>query len=503
MHYFSTRDCSSLHSNSHCSLKYKTFSQIVLEGLAPDGGLYIPQSIPQLDSVALAQWSTKSYVELTVELLRLYAPELEQQTACSYNQLAQASSQNFQCKEVTPLKQLKAQSSYPIYIAELFHGPTYAFKDIALQFLGQIFQRLLQQQGRTIHILGATSGDTGGAAIYSVHGMENIQLTIIHPHQAVSEIQRKQMCSVLDNNICNIAIQGNFDQCQSLVKEIMQRSKQQSQGGQEKGQAGTIPHLGAINSINWGRILAQMSYYFALYFRMVGTRNEMRLAQPIRFIVPSGNFGNVLAGYFAKQMGLPIQLVIATNRNNILHQCIAHNQYQPAEHVQPSHAPAMDIVQPSNFERYLWYLFSGDTAQLHNFMIGAKQGNLQQLSPQQYSQICQDFSSAYASDSDLLQAILDCYTNYHYVLDPHTACAYHACRQLEQNMPSVLLATAHPAKFPEVYQALEQKYPNNANAQFHFPVPNGLQFGNAEERYQVLECNTEALLAYLEQNIWH
>ena len=480
MLYFSTRDASQ---------NRRSFCEIVLEGLAPDGGLYIPESIPKLTIQCLKRWSFYTYPELAAELLRLYAPELEQEAACSFQQLASESSRNFRNPEVTPLLRL---GESPVYVGELFHGPTYAFKDLALQFLGPVFERLLQSQGRKLYLLGATSGDTGGAAIYGMRGLSNIQLTILHPYNAISIVQRKQMCSVLEDNICNIAIQGNFDQCQNIVKEIMTRSKSDT----------GIPKLGAINSINWGRILAQMTYYFALYFRTVAVHPGMQIGKQIRFVVPTGNFGNALAGYFARIMGLPIELVLATNQNDILHQCIRYKRYQPKKSIEPSLAPAMDIVQPSNWERYLWYLLGGNTQRLVRFLqdfsptreVHKKENRTPQFNLELSQQLNQDFSSCNANDRQILQAIVQCYSNYGYTLDPHTACAYYAVLQLKTNIPSVCLGTAHPAKFPEVYQLLPSPIP--------LETPAGLQFENIEEHYCVLDCDSEIVREYLQHNIW-
>ena len=484
MLYFSTRDK---------ARNGKPFSEIVLEGLAADGGLYIPAQIPTLDMETLRAWSHETYEGMAVQLLQLYAPELEQEINCSLKQLVRDSTQDFDSPQITPLKQL---GDSPIYIGELFHSPTYAFKDIALQFLGQVFERLLRRQGRKLALLGATSGDTGGAAIYGVRGMNNIQLTVLHPHNAISEVQRKQMCTILDENIHNIAIKGSFDQCQNMVKEIMERGKRDD----------GIPRLGAINSINWGRILAQMNYYFNLYFGTVASRPSLQVGDAVRFVVPTGNFGNVLAGYFARRMGLPIKLLIASNHNDILHQCITHNFYKAEGPPRPSLAPAMDIVQPSNFERYLWYLFDGDGDGdgdlAANFVKRARAGKPQELSAPQLRQLRGDFESCSASDADILQAIARCHNQYGYVLDPHAACAYHACRQLSaetfSQMPNVCLATAHPAKFPAAYRSM-----NGApQAPPIYNVPPGLNFSGKEERFVVLKADTEALLQHLRRQVW-
>ena len=470
MFYCSTRDPHK---------REKTFSEIVLEGLAPDRGLYIPKHIPRLESTTLERWKTKNYRELLVELLRLYAPELEDNTGCRFSELVEPGYSAFREPEVTALRRLGRSS---VYIGELFHGPSYAFKDIALQLLGQILERLLRKQNRKLALLGATSGDTGAAAIYGVRGMSRIQLAVLHPHKRISEVQRKQMCSVLDANICNIALEGDFDACQSIVKTLLEQSKRDP----------NMPELGAINSINWGRILAQMSYYFALYFRA-----EQGQAK-VRFVVPTGNFGNVLAGYFAKQMGLPIELVLATNHNDILHRCIAQGQYQ-SDGMRPSLAPAMDIVRPSNFERYLYYLFDEQTDELCRFIqAGANQTETPWNEAHQ-ERLQRDFASHSSSDVEILQAIRDCYQKYSYLLDPHTACAYGAAwaqmaKLRPQNASYICLATAHPAKFPTVYRSMLEREA--------LETPPGLRFADAPERCRVLEADSEVVLRYLRRHFW-
>ncbi len=484
MLYFSTRDP---------SRQLRSFSEIVLEGLAPDGGLYIPQGIPPLGE--LSSWSCKSHVEAATALLRLYAPELEAQIGCSFKQLSAESVRRFRSPEVTPLRHLGCLGQSPLYIGELFCGPTYSFKDVALQFLGQVFERLLHKQGRRLTLLGATSGDTGGAAIHGVRGMRNIRLCILHPHNAISAVQRRQMCCVLNDNICNIAVRGNFDQCQSMVKELMECSK--------RGVG--IPQLGAINSINWGRILAQITYYFVLYFRCL-EQSGLPLGSELRFVVPTGNFGNALAGYFARRMGLPIRLLLATNQNDILHQCLATGLYRSKGRFTPSFAPAMDIVQPSNFERYLWYLLDGRSEAVCEFLRRAQnaqaEGKELSLPFAAHRQLCRDFHSCCATDAEILRAILDCHQNYGYVLDPHTACAYHACLSPgEQQLPTICLATAHPAKFPEVYDACRNLAAATGRTSAPEPgCPEGLDFSGLEERSQVIDADSKALLQYLRQN---
>ena len=464
MLYVSTRD-------QH--RRERTFSEIVLEGLAPDRGLYIPKDIPKVE----LRWENRSYHQIMMELLRLYAPELEDETGCHLKDLVEQASSAFSKPEVVALRRLGQSTTY---IGELFHGPSYAFKDVALQLLPRILERLLRKQKRKLALLAATSGDTGAAAIYGVRGMKRIHLTVLHPHNRISEVQRRQMCNVLDPNICNIAIEGDFDECQSIVKTLLEQSRHQHD----------MPQLGAVNSINWCRILAQMSYYFALYFRLI---KEHGRAAKVRFAVPTGNFGNALAGYFAREMGLPIELLVATNHNDMLHRYLAQGRCQGAS-MRPSLAPAMDIVRPSNLERYLYYLPS--TAQADAPAQTAQAGA---PAPQQRTR--SDFASYSSSNAEILQAILDCYEQYGYLLDPHTACAYTGCKQSPpaqgnegETAFDICLATAHPAKFPEVYRLLP------AVEEAASRVPLGLQLPDA--RCCVLEADSATVLRHLCETAW-
>ena len=471
MLYVSTRD-------QH--RRERTFSEIVLEGLAPDRGLYIPKDIPKVE----LRWENRSYHQIMMELLRLYAPELEDETGCHLKELVEQASSAFSKPEVVALRRLGQSTTY---IGELFHGPSYAFKDVALQLLPRILERLLRKQKRKLALLAATSGDTGAAAIYGVRGMKRIHLTVLHPHNRISEVQRRQMCNVLDPNICNIAIEGDFDECQSIVKTLLEQSRHQHD----------MPQLGAVNSINWCRILAQMSYYFALYFRL--TKEHGRTAK-VRFAVPTGNFGNALAGYFAREMGLPIELLVATNHNDMLHRYLAQGHCEEPS-MRPSLAPAMDIVRPSNLERYLYYL--PGTAQADAPPQTTQLANRSTATPPDAHQerTRSDFASYSSSNAEILQGILDCYEQYGYLLDPHTACAYTGCKQNPQRQNNeeetafdICLATAHPAKFPEVYRLLP------ALEEAAGRVPPGLQLPDAHCR--VLEADSATVLRHLCETAW-
>ena len=319
----------------------------MLAGLAPDGGLYIPVSIPPLPENWESEWKDYSFQQLAFAILSLYISP-EEIPATDLKALIEKSYSTFRNETITPLHTHSPQ----LHILELFHGPTYAFKDVALQFLGNLFEYFLSRRNarlppdaepETITILGATSGDTGSAAIYGLRSKPNITIFILHPRGRVSDIQEAQMTTVLDGNVNNLAVHGMFDDCQDIVKELFNDAEFR-----------TKYKLGAVNSINWARILAQIVYYFSAYFqaRRAGVSGELQ------FVVPTGNFGDVLAGWYAKKMGLPMnKLGIATNANDILARFWKKDEFfKGDEGVLETHSPAMDIVVSSNFERLLWYL---------------------------------------------------------------------------------------------------------------------------------------------------
>ncbi|KAJ1797648.1 threonine synthase, partial [Coemansia sp. RSA 2599] len=325
------------------------FESVVLEGLASDGGLYIPEQLPALPSDWQTRWAKLPFAKLAAEIITLFvgtdltASEVEQLTAKSYA--------TFDTPEVTPLVDLDPASN--THVLELFHGPTFAFKDVALQFLGNLFEFFLERKNARegqvdkykITVVGATSGDTGSAAIYGLRGKKNVSVFILHPKGRVSPIQEAQMTTVLDANVHNVSIEGTFDDCQDIVKQLFGRADFKRDHS-----------LGAINSINWARILAQITYYFYAYFTLV--REKGADAVPV-FVVPSGNFGDILAGYYAKSLGLPVgRLAIATNANDILDRFLHSGVYEKnaEQGVLATPSPAMDILVSSNFERFLWYL---------------------------------------------------------------------------------------------------------------------------------------------------
>ncbi len=405
-----------------------TFSQAVMMGLATDGGLLLPESIPQVSEDQLRRWATLPFAELAVEVIALFADHEDLPTD-TLRTICQRSFSCFAHPDVTPLVAVGGRR-----ILELFHGPTLAFKDVALQFLGNVFEYILARDGGRLNILGATSGDTGSAAIHGVRGRQGIHIFILHPYQRVSPIQERQMTSVLDDNVHNIAIRGSFDDGQRIVKDLFNDLpfRQSYQ-------------LGAINSINWARILAQAVYYFFAWGRVSAGDAACR----VTFAVPTGNFGDIFAGYLALRMGLPIErLLLATNRNDILTRFFRTGSYGSAE-VWPTVSPSMDIQRASNFERYLYYLLDEDPKQVTAAMRGLDQSGCIAVSAEKQRQAAEIFTAVAVSEEETLQQIGSFYRDNGYLLDPHTAVGVRAAADYPE---AICLATAHPAKFGAAVQ---------------------------------------------------
>ena len=394
------------------------FSDTVLAGLARDGGLLIPQTILPPDD-RFHQWPTMSYRELAYELVVRYADLGQVEVA----KLVHDAYDKFRHPEV-----VACVPAGPVHILELFHGPTLAFKDIALQFLGGLFSLLLGKSGGHMNILAATSGDTGSAAIAGVRGRERIQIFVMHPRGRVSEVQERQMTSVLDANVHNLAIEGSFDDCQRILKELFADLPFKDRHA-----------LGAVNSVNWARVLVQMVYYFHAAFRHCQATG----ARQVQFAVPTGNFGDVLAGYYAARMGAPIKrLILATNENDILARFFTTGEYSLGK-VVPTLSPSMDIQVASNFERYLFDRVGGDAARLRALMAQfAGEGRLRVEGHD-------PLFVAGVGDTAATRATIKKYYEQHgYLLDPHTAVGVHVAEQfLDPEAPTICLATAHPAKF--------------------------------------------------------
>jgi threonine synthase len=427
------------------------FIDAILMGLADDGGLLVPRTIPQVSADTLQKWQKLSYSELALEIFSLYVNneiprnELKQLVDDSYS--------TFRDEAVTPVKRLNDDT----YVLELFHGPTFAFKDIALQFLGNLYAYVSRKTNSIIHILGATSGDTGASAIEGVRGKEGIRICILHPHQKVSKVQELQMTTVDDANVLNLSVEGTFDDCQRIIKELFADVEFKHHY-----------HLRAINSINIARILAQTVYYFYAYFQLA--KNNQ--AEKVNFSVPTGNFGDIFAGYLAQKMGLPIhKLILATNENNILERFVQEGLYQPGA-FRGTHSPSMDIQVASNFERYLFYLYGEDAQAVTAIMDQFKAEGRIVIPADKLKAVQADFAAYGVQNEECLDTISTYYEKYAYLLDPHTACGVAASDKITVNGEvTVALSTAHPAKFDESIRLrnIEQTYPQQIQALFDKP----------------------------------
>jgi len=396
------------------------FCDATMMGLAPDGGLLLPVAIPDVRG-CLDEWRTLPYPELAIHVMsRFVGDDIPVDVL---RELVTRSYATFAHPDVVPVRDVG-----PVHILELFHGPTLAFKDVALQFLGNLFEYILGQTGETLTIVGATSGDTGSAAICGVRGKPNIEIFIMHPHGRVSPIQERQMTTVLDDNVHNIAIEGTFDDGQRVLKEIFGDLDFKAQY-----------RLGAVNSVNWTRVLAQVVYYFYGTFRV----QERTGASRVQVCVPTGNFGDIFAGYIALRMGAPIsRLVLATNSNDILARFFNTGRYEQAT-VCPTLSPSMDIQIASNFERYLYYRTSCDPARVRQLMTEFRESGGMAVGGEEH-----DIVAGTGDDAATLDTIARYYRTHDYLLDPHTAVGVSVGeRFLSESEPTMCLATAHPAKF--------------------------------------------------------
>lgn len=402
-----------------------SFCDAVMMGLADDGGLLVPETIPDV-SVLLPQLAGKNYVDLAAFVMGQFIDDIP---VDDLRLIIERSYGTFDSPAVTPLVEVDG-----VHILELFHGPTLAFKDVALQFLGNVFEYVLNERGGRLNILGATSGDTGSAAIAGVRGKQNINIFIMFPEGRTSPLQEKQMTTVLDANVQNLAIEGSFDDCQSILKSIFNDLAFKD-----------AYDLGAVNSVNWARVLAQVVYYFSAY---------VQLGSPARFevAVPTGNFGNIFAGYIARRMGLPIDtLILATNQNDILHRFFTTGRYERGE-VHFSHSPAMDIQVASNFERYLYFEFGQSPEKVKDFMTDFSRTGMATTNVDSLD-INAAFTSGCVSDEETLNTIARVYQDSEYLLDPHTAVGVQiGLAKRRSKAPLVCLATAHPSKFDSVIQ---------------------------------------------------
>lgn len=425
------------------------FIDAVLMGLADDGGLIIPKHIPQISAETLGKWQQLSYSELALEIFTLFINDEIPRN--DLKELIDTSYSTFRETEITPLRRIHDD----LYVLELFHGPTFAFKDVALQFLGNLYAYISRQTNSIIHIIGATSGDTGASAIEGVRGKEGIRICILHPHQKVSKVQELQMTTVDDANVLNLAVEGTFDDCQRIIKELFADVDFKHRY-----------HLRAVNSINIARILAQTVYYFYAYLQL----SKQNQAEKLNFSVPTGNFGDIFAGYLARKMGLPInKLILATNENNILERFIREGVYEPGA-FRGTYSPSMDIQVASNFERYLFYLYGEDGQAVTAIMQQLKDTGRVVISGDKIQLAQADFAGYSVENEESLDIISKYYEQYHYLLDPHTACGVAAADKLtEDGEVTVALATAHPAKFDESIRlrSIEQVFPDQIQALFN------------------------------------
>ncbi|MDA8775235.1 threonine synthase [Opitutales bacterium] len=438
-----------------------SFSEAVAQGLAPDGGLYLPSEFPDITPF-LSDWENMSYSELCFSFFRLFATDINENTL---REIVEDSYSRFSHNEIAPIVSLDEN----LKVLELFHGPTLAFKDFALQLLGNLYEEQIKKSGRELTVLGATSGDTGAAAIAGLLGKKGVTVFILFPDGKVSPLQERQMTCTESGNVFPLAIEGTFDDAQRAVKEIFSDLEFKKKVG-----------LSAVNSINLARILAQSVYYLFAWLKLA---NEDRLSTT--FVVPTGNFGNVFAGWLLTKMKLPIKgFQVATNQNDVLHRLFKYGQYSLSE-VSQSLAPSMDIQIASNFERLLYFILDGDTQKLTQIMaIFSKEGKY-----------CFDnfqvdgFSSSSVSDDEIPEIIRNVQEKYDYLVDPHTACAFKSLKDSEKYL---ILATAHPAKFPNVYETAS------------LPQPKSVVLEELKEKKSVkfsIGSNADAIRSFIEDKI--
>jgi threonine synthase len=443
------------------------FDDAILAGLARDGGLYLPQTWPRFTPEQIAGFAGRPFHEVAVEVITPFTGGTITRDELAV--MAKSAYASFGHPAVTPLVQLKPGT----FVLELFHGPTLAFKDVAMQLLARMMDHVLAKRGHRSMVVGATSGDTGGAAIEAFRGSKRVDVVILFPDGRVSDVQRRMMTTPTEDNVHAVAIDGNFDDCQALVKAMFNDHAFRDQVS-----------LAGINSINWGRIVAQVTYYFVAAVALGAPR------RPVKFIVPTGNFGDIFAGYVAKCMGLPIaQLVIASNANDILPRAVASGSYEMRP-VAATSSPSMDIGVSSNFERYLFEASGRDAALINAQMASLTQSKRFDLGTL-HATLVHDFAAVAASEARIADSIRAVRDACGYVMDPHTACAYAAAGSSgpDRLVPEVILATASPAKFPDVIAEITGTRP---------ALPPRLErLMTAPERFAVLPNNLTAVQQFI------
>ncbi|MFT6422904.1 MAG: threonine synthase [Thalassolituus sp.] len=452
-----------------------TFEDVLLTGLATDGGLYVPKDVPKYSLEEIESWRDLPYTELAHKVVYPFVEGCVESDALKGMLEDIYNNSNFGHKAIAPLQQLDHNE----YVLELFHGPTLAFKDFALQLLGRLLDYVLERRNEKVVIMGATSGDTGSAAIEGTKACRNVDIFILHPHGKVSEVQRRQMTTVTGDNIYNIAIEGNFDEAQDMVKASF--GDQTFLRGERK--------LVAVNSINWARIMAQIVYYFYSSLNLGGP------LRPMAYSVPTGNFGDIFAGYMARKMGLPIeQLIIATNSNDVLHRLMSKNLYEvrPLQH---TITPSMDIAVSSNFERLLFDLYDRDGKALADLMTTMnKRTETVSLDEEKLAKAREIFDSLGVDEDATVETMQQVFKETGYLLDPHTAIGVKAARECRRNpnIPMITLGTAHPVKFEDAVLRAGYKMPE---------LPHHLTDLMArEERMSVLPSDIEAVHQFIAEN---
>jgi threonine synthase len=458
MKYISTRD----------NLKEYSFEQVFIKGLADDGGLFVPKKVKKYNTREIESLSSLNYQDLAKEIICPFISDF--MTVNELSDIVDRSYSVFRKDNAVDL--IKVGDTK---ILELFHGPTLAFKDIAMQLLGNFYEHYLKKNNKNINVVVATSGDTGAAAIDAIKGKKNMNIFVLHPHKKVSIIQRKLMSTVKEKNVFNIAIEGNFDDCQNLVKSMFA----------DKEFSNSI-NMSGVNSINWARIIAQSVYYFYTYFQVQDKRS-------INFSVPTGNFGDVYAGYLSKKMGLPInKFIVATNKNDILHRAISNGNYE-ADSVSETNSPSMDIQIASNFERLIYDLNDCSDNETSKIMNGIKENGKYNISKIKMEIINKDFLSASMSEKEVLDTIKEVYIKYNIILDPHSAIGFGCLNKVKIDGNNIVLATAHPCKFPDAI---------NKSIGIKPDLPDELMYVMDEkENYDIISNNLSKIQQYIKEKI--
>jgi threonine synthase len=441
----------------------RRFGEIVLEGLAPDGGLYVPESWPAAD---LGAWRRLPYPALACEILQRFADDIAAGELRAILERAYAK-EIFRSDDITPLRTLEPG----LHLLGLSNGPTLAFKDLAMQFLGELFEHVLAKRGEPLNVLGATSGDTGSAAEHALRGKRNVSVFMLSPHGRMSAFQRAQMFTLLDANIHNLAVRGNFDDCQDVVKRV-------------NADAGFKARyrIGAVNSINWARVAAQIVYYFKGYF--AATRSD---AEQVSFAVPTGNFGNIYAGYAARAMGLPVrQLILATNENDVLDEFFRSGRYRVRRAARETSSPSMDITKASNFERYVFDLAGRDGARVAALWRELEARGEFDLSALRERIAATGFVSGMSTHADRIAVIRRLDRQYGVTVDPHTADGVKVgLERREPGVPLICLETALPAKFADTIREALGRDPGRP------PGLEGLE--SRTQRFEVIDPDAEAV----------